>query len=198
MKRFFALFVLSNAVLLMAGSLVFGQSASGLQILDYEWKASRPDFSSARLPQFPNNDYAAVRDNPPTPQYQKRVGEEYYTLRRDAAEDSAYVDRAADKKTSFEAGLRLRNETAKKIDSFEADYVFYDQNGREFLRYRLSSDKNLDAGETVTIDKDIRGNSNEGYSKKLTRSMVWQMSKPNIKIELVRVDYADGTFWQAK
>ena len=97
------------------------------------------------------------------------------------------------KKAAFIFDLKLKNTSVKKIDSFEADFVFFNKNGKEFFRYRLNSKRDIDSGDTAKINQVIRGSDRKEYSTKLTPEILSKIFTARRKVIISRIVYKDGT-----
>lgn len=188
-------------LILMTGVILAQNSASNnaaLEIISFEWKSYQDKSRPAKLPSFPHSDYPSTT-KPPTPGYVEDVDTGVY-YRRNRTLENRHISELPRreysydvKKAAFNFDLELKNTSVKKIDSFEADFVFFDEYGKEFFRYNLNSKKDIDSGDTAEIKQVIRGADRKEYSTKLTSEILSKMFTARKKVEVSRIVYKDGT-----
>ena len=99
----------------------------------------------------------------------------------------------------WEASVELKNVGQKPIKSISLELVFNDAvTKRDFLRYRLGSDKVIAPGWVVTLKKRVN-EPRKGYYRVAgtnKREIIPATSAAVRRVEIRRVVYADGTVWQ--
>lgn len=92
----------------------------------------------------------------------------------------------------LQIAVELRNSSGKKIVGFDLDCVLLEKDDKEYLRYRLVSDKALKSGENDKIKKTLTAkNLPEGASA----AKVFGIAPLTTKVEIVAVRFEDGTVW---
>ena len=99
----------------------------------------------------------------------------------------------------WEASVELKNVGRKPVRSISLELVFTDAvTKRDFLRYRLGSDKVIAPGQVVTLKKRVN-EPRKGYYRVAganKREVIPRTSAAARRVEIRRVEYADGTVWQ--
>lgn len=99
----------------------------------------------------------------------------------------------------WEASVELKNVGRKPVRSISLELVFTDAvTKRDFLRYRLGSDKVIAPGQAVTLKKRVN-EPRKGYYRVAganKREIIPRTSAAARRVEIRRVEYADGTVWQ--
>ena len=99
----------------------------------------------------------------------------------------------------WEASVELKNVGRKPIKSIGLELVFTDAlTNRDFLRYRLGRDKTIAPGQIVTLKKRVN-EPRKGYYRVAganKREIIPRPSAAARRVEIKRVEYADGTVWQ--
>src|SRR6185503_2244201 len=117
---------------------------------------------------------------------------------RDALTDQALISaihKAPPARYGFSYKVSFQNSGAKEITAIDWDYVFYDlTNETELGRREFGSEQKIAPGKTKEVKFFIA-------SPPVRRISVQALDKNERaglgeRIELVRVEYADGTFWQ--
>jgi hypothetical protein len=136
----------------------------------------------------------------------------------DTQTSAAYYTRSFEKrKFKWFALAKLRNKGPKAINSMDLDFVFTDiATKEEFLRYHMHSDRQIKPGAEKDFSQRVRDANFEGshYSPTqpgqatLSRAhLAWPINAPIVNtgrarpsdllgLEIVRVEYADGSVWQ--
>jgi len=117
---------------------------------------------------------------------------------RDALTDQALISaihKAPPARYGFSYKVSFQNSGAKEITAIDWDYVFYDlTNETELGRREFGSEQKIAPGKTKEVKFFIA-------APPVRRISVQALDKNERaglgeRIELVRVEYADGTFWQ--
>ena len=117
---------------------------------------------------------------------------------RDALTDQALISaihKAPPARYGFSYKVSFQNSGAKEITAIDWDYVFYDlTNKTELGRREFGSEQKIAPGKTKEVTFFIA-------APPVRRISVQALDKNERaglgeRIELVRVEYADGTFWQ--
>jgi hypothetical protein len=130
----------------------------------------------------------------------------------------AYYTRRFEKREfQWFALAKLRNLGPRAIKSMDLDFVFTSiATKEEFLRYRLHSDRQIKPGAEKDISRRIRDAKFEGGNYNPTQpgqailsraTLAWPVNAPIVNrgrvrptdllsLEIVRVEYADGSVWQ--
>ena len=105
----------------------------------------------------------------------------------------------------WEASVELKNVGPKPVKSISLELVFNDAvTKRDFLRYRLSSNKRIAPGKVVTLRKRVNepqkgsyrvARPNKNNAIPITEAIP-VTSAATRRVEVKRVEYADGTVWQ--
>lgn len=171
-------------------------AAQNLTVIDFSWKPFKPDDSAVAMPQFPHQDYAVIGSAPPRPKYQRTGPNNEWRVQKDREPDTPKrVEKEPSEKPVFDAALTLRNDDVKAIRSFEADFVFVDERGKEFLRYRFADSKKLLPGQQATFKRSITGFKRKEYSAELDWDILSELRQPKTKIsiEVVSIVFVDGS-----
>jgi hypothetical protein len=128
-----------------------------------------------------------------------------------------YTRRFEEREFKWFALAKLRNQGPKTIKSMDLEFVFTNiASKEEVLRYRLHSDRQIEPGAEKDISRRIRDAKVEAgnYSPAqpiqaiLSRAaLAWPVNAPIVNtgrvrpadllsLEIVRVEYADGSVWQ--
>jgi len=122
------------------------------------------------------------------------------------------------RKIKYMALAKLLNQGSKAIKSIDLDFVFSDIASRkEFLRYRIHSDREIRPGQEKDIRHFVRdvkvegGNFTPAQPDQNMLSRALEAIPPNLPVEykgrfknstalvtlsIARVEYVDGTVWQ--
>ena len=99
----------------------------------------------------------------------------------------------------WEASFELKNVGQKPIKSIRVELVFNDAVTKtDFLRYRIGSDKRIAPGQVVTLRKRVN-EPRQGYYRMggaTKNEIIPRTSAAARRVEIKRVEYADGTVWQ--
>lgn len=185
------------SVLLTTAISVFGQENSGLEIVKHEWKPNfRESTTTSRsmtadpqrypVPDLMKNQDGTTSINPDSRRVNPEGGPEPVN------------PTVLPPQRAVKALLELKNNSPKGIDSLEADYILYDRDKKEYLRYRLVSGKDIKPGETVKIKKTVTADDLKQFSGKATPATVFFVTPASTAVELVTVKYADGSVWTKK
>jgi hypothetical protein len=86
--------------------------------------------------------------------------------------------------------VTLRNSGAKAVKSVEWEHLFVErEGGKELKRYRLQAKRQVAAGSSQTVAKEVYVKPEES-----TR----HITEGAQKIRLTRVEFSDGTVWRAE
>ena len=98
----------------------------------------------------------------------------------------------------WEASVELRNVGRKAVKSVSLELVFDDAvTKRELLRYRLGGGE-VGPGEAVTLKRRVN-DPRKGYFRVTEagkRQLIPRASAATRRVEITRVEYADGTVWR--
>jgi len=117
---------------------------------------------------------------------------------RDALTDQALISaihKAPPARYGFSYRVSFQNSSGKEITAIDWDYVFYDlSNETELGRREFGSEQKIAPGKTKEVKFFIA-------APPVRRISVQALDKNERaglgeRVELVRVEYADGTFWQ--
>lgn len=136
----------------------------------------------------------------------------------DTQTSAAYYARKFEKRKFKNFALaKLRNNGARAINSMDLDFVFTDiATKQEFLRYRMHSDRQIKPGAEKDISQRVRDANFEASNYSPTQpgqailsrtTLAWPVNAPIVNkgrvrptdllsLEIVRVEYADGSVWQ--
>lgn len=98
----------------------------------------------------------------------------------------------------WQASVELKNVGRKPIKSIRLELIFNDAlTKRDFLRYRLSSSKGIAPGQVFTLKKRVN-EPRKGYYRVAgtKREIIPATSAAVRRVEIKRVEYADGTVWE--
>ena len=113
------------------------------------------------------------------------------------ADDSRWRNRPV----KYIATAELRNRGRQAVKSLEVDFVFTDPaTGAELLRYRARSDRRIGPGKRVEIRRFVRDAKKEGgYTPALPDDATLARTDNTApRLELARVEYADGSVWSRR
>jgi len=81
----------------------------------------------------------------------------------------------------FVASILVKNIGTKTVTAVEWEYLLFEKDAREPIkRYRVRSKKTIPSGEQAELTKEVNPKGQEQQAR------------------LTRIEYADGSFWQAK
>lgn len=175
---------------------VFGQQDSGVQVLKHEWK---PNFRSPSLANQQMKEPQPVVFQEPT-LIRNRDGSNSINpnsdrVNPDGTPDSTPTRLPAEK--SIKAVLELKNNSTKKITSLVAYFIFYDRDKKEYLRYRLTSDKSIKPGETVKIKKNITRKDFDDFSNDAAAAAAFLVAPAASDVQIASIKFDDGSVWTA-
>jgi hypothetical protein len=128
-----------------------------------------------------------------------------------------YTRRFEKRKFKWFALAKLRNKGPKAIKSIDLDFVFTDiATKEEFLRYHMHSDRQIKPGAEKDFSQRVLDANIEGSNYSPTQPgqailwrahLAWPINAPIVNkgrvrpndllnLEIVRVEYADGSVWQ--
>jgi hypothetical protein len=98
----------------------------------------------------------------------------------------------------WEASVEIKNVGQRRVKSISLELVFTDAvSGRDFLRYRLGSNKGIAPGQVFTLRRRVN-EPRKGYHRVAgtKRELIPAASAAARRVEVKRVEFADGTVWQ--
>lgn len=98
----------------------------------------------------------------------------------------------------YVAAAELRNRGKQAIKSVDVDFVFTDPaTGAEFLRYRVHSDRRIGPGKRAEFRRLVRDVKKEkAYTPALPDDATLKRTdNTSPRLEVARVEYADGSVW---
>ena len=117
---------------------------------------------------------------------------------RDALTDQALISaihKAPPARYGFSYKVAFQNTGSKEITAIDWDYVFYDMiNEAELGRREFGSEQKIAPGKT----KELKFFISAPPVRRISVQALEKNERAGLgeRIELVRIQYADGTFWQ--
>lgn len=99
----------------------------------------------------------------------------------------------------WEASVELKNVGQKPVKSISLELVFNDAlTKKDILRYRLSSNKVIAPGQVFTLKKRVNEPRKGSYrvAGAIKNAIIPRTSAATRRVEITRVEFADGTVWQ--
>ena len=189
---------LSIFILLVLTIASFSQSvdAGGVTVVEFSWKPFVKENSSVAMPKFPHQDYPIIGAAPPRPEYQRTGPNGEWRVNPDLEPNVPNrVEKEPDENPSYDAVLKLKNDSGKSIKSFIAEFVFIARDGKEFLRYEFAQNAKLRPGQESTFKRNITGRKKKEYSKELNWDIMSDIRHPESKItvRLRSLTFEDGS-----
>ena len=96
------------------------------------------------------------------------------------------------------ARVLLQNTGGKTIKAFDLDFIFLDpRTNVEFLRYRFHAKKTMKAGAIKEYGQDVFQKKGENYTPfKPSIDTLLRTKDAVKKVQLRRIEYADGSVWE--
>ena len=176
------------------------ENPSGIEVIEYLWKAFEADRSAVAMPQFPHQDYGVIGSTPPRPEYQRTgINGEWRRQPEDPNAAPKRVQKLDEGETSFDVAMKLQNTGVKTVRSFEAVFVFTDPRGDEIVRYTFAASKSLSPNEASEFKRNVTGSKRKEYSKPLTVDILSDIRHRTTKIavKIKKVVYSDGSSYEA-
>ncbi|HKR60492.1 MAG TPA: hypothetical protein VJS64_12220 [Pyrinomonadaceae bacterium] len=178
------------------------QHAPGVQVLKHSWSKDRIGWERDPFAgPIENFDEMRVRTrNEKRIQDAKRGGSsvESSKAERDALTDQALINaihKAPPARYGFTYKVSFQNNGSREITALDWDYVFYDSiNESELGRREFGSDQKIAPGKT----KELKFFIAAPPIRRISVQALEKNERAGIgeRIELVRIEYADGTFWE--
>lgn len=172
-----------------AQAAVTGQSPPGVKVYSFDWQISYRSEPRSGVPKTPdyswNDPLYRERWNR---ERLRRAGNRVGDPDRLSMPEPSTPGRARRTPRGFESSLQLANTGAKTITAVEWQHVFYvdKEKRQELRRFDFRKEEKVLPGEQKFVAQTV------------SPGQVKLTSKPRQGVELVRVEYADGTVWQRR
>jgi len=100
---------------------------------------------------------------------------------------------------NFAAKLLVKNTSAKTVTGFDLDYLFLDEAGSEFLRYRFHASVDIKPGQDKQLIQKVQqmGRNRERYTPiKPSNEQLLKTRYCPTRVIVRRIQYADGSAWE--
>lgn len=196
------LFLVSSATVAVAQTPVPTNDASSLEVVKFSWSKDRIGWENDpfRGPIENFDEMRARTRNEKRITDSKRGGSgSPDKLQRDASADAANI--AAQHKTTssryvFSYRTTVRNNSGKTIVAIDWDYVFLDKISNEQVgRHEFTSEEKIGPGKSKELIVQLRKPPSQTIS--ITSLNKNEFESLNGHIQIVRIQYSDGSSWEA-